>query len=439
MISTGGSNLSAATSAPNTGRNWTETAWSCATPVACQNTETGTGGGGGGASGSAYSSTTPDSFAGFAAPAYQVGIDDAPFKGNAKRLVPDIAADGDPTTGFTIYTSDPQYDALGTNHDVEFGGTSLASPISAAQLTNALSDAGRTTGVGDIHNALYSAYHQTRSLAATNAARPFRDITSGQNGAVDDKGTDPSVKAQAGFDTVSGVGGVLWPALLPWLFDTSKPAITTAISEPSQHTGSWRTVKASWRASTAAHGSLIRSTTVRITADGVSRPVYSATVAGAAGSRSFTATPGTTYVVTAWARNLSGGTSAARSSTVVVPIDSSKFAVSKGWHTARSAADIAGTHLTTTAKGATARVTGFGRTFAVQVITTRSSGKVGVYLSGKLIKTLNLYSKKSGRRSMIIYSNRSRRHHTFTFRVLGTKSAKSRSHRIALDALHVSY
>jgi kumamolisin len=222
VVGVGGSNLSAAKSAPNTGSNWKESVWTCQGPISCESTA-GTGGSGGGESGSAYGtlppgSTTAADFKGFAAPAYQkTAIKDKPFAGATKRLVPDITADGDPATGFNIYTSDPQYVAECGSNTCTVGGTSLASPISAAQLDNALADAGRKTGVGDIHTALYTAYTKTGSLAPSNSKKVFRDVTVGGNGAAANKNSDPSVKAQAGYDTASGLGGVLWKALIPYL------------------------------------------------------------------------------------------------------------------------------------------------------------------------------------------------------------------------------
>jgi subtilase family serine protease len=222
VVGVGGTNLSAAKSAPNTGTNWTETVWSCTSAVSCESAA-GTGGGGGGASGSAFGTTPPGSttaanFKGFAAPSYQKNnIKDKPFAGAAKRLVPDIAADGDPATGFLLYTSDSQFVAECGGNTCQVGGTSLSAPISAAQLDNTLADAGRKTGVGDIHAALYKAYTQTGSLAKTNPKKAFRDVTKGSNGATANKGTDPSVSAQVGYDTTSGLGGVLWSALVPFL------------------------------------------------------------------------------------------------------------------------------------------------------------------------------------------------------------------------------
>ena len=120
VVGVGATNLSAPSSMPNTGTNWLEKAWSCGSAQACQNTTSGTGGTGGGASGSAYGATSTGGtgdFPGFSAPVWQQRtITNKPFAGAKKRLVPDIAADGDPETGFEIYTSDAEVVA-------EAGGT----------------------------------------------------------------------------------------------------------------------------------------------------------------------------------------------------------------------------------------------------------------------------------------------------------------------------
>ena len=206
VVSVGGTALSpVGAAASNDGHNWTESAWSCTDPTSC---ETQSGGTGGGISGSAYDPlnlANGGGFAGFPAPAWQRDyVKDAPFAGQSKRMVPDIAAVAAPGSGFSVYTSDPAYGP----GNVQVGGTSLASPVSAALLTSMLASHGRTTGVGDIHPGLYRAYA---------AGVGVRDITSGTNGNDLMKGSDPSTSAARGFDTVSGIGAVLWPAMAPYL------------------------------------------------------------------------------------------------------------------------------------------------------------------------------------------------------------------------------
>jgi subtilase family serine protease len=140
------------------GTHWNETGWS---------NEYGAGGGG---TSKAYDK-----------PDWQTGVGVS----GTKRLVPDVAAVADPTTGPGIY--------LGTEHGFVFGGgTSVASPLVAGQFVAALTARGCAAGVGDVHAALY--------------ANPgaFRDVTSGSNG---------TWKAAAGYDRATGLGTPRWSAL----------------------------------------------------------------------------------------------------------------------------------------------------------------------------------------------------------------------------------
>jgi hypothetical protein len=225
VVGVGGTNLqhTGKKAARNNGHNWHEKAWTCSSTATCVGPllsipvlPGGSGGSGGGESGSAYSAHTTDSFAGFAEPAYQrKTIHSRLFAHQKHRMVPDIAADGDPSTGFDVYSSDPS--VAGDENSkglVQVGGTSLSSPISAALFTNALAGAGKRTGVGNIHLALYEARRK--------GIKAFRDVTVGRNGAAADRGRDPSVSAHRGYDTVSGLGGVLWPALTAYLLKSTR-------------------------------------------------------------------------------------------------------------------------------------------------------------------------------------------------------------------------
>lgn len=205
----------------NNGHNWREVAWSCRGPSACEGNgllpilPKGTGGTGGGESGVPGSLLVASPFPGFRAPGYQRhNIRGSVFANQKHRMVPDIAAIGDPQTGFKLFSSDPSVKGFaGSDGLVTVGGTSLSAPVSAALLTTALAAAGRSTGVGDVHSALYKAY-RNRAHASYHV---FRDITSGSNGAPAHRGRNPSVLAHVGYDTVSGLGAVFWPRLVPSL------------------------------------------------------------------------------------------------------------------------------------------------------------------------------------------------------------------------------
>lgn len=437
VVAVGGTNLSAAASKPNTGTNWTEKSWTCTDAVSCQSTATGTGGTGGGASGSAYSSTTTDSFPGFPAPAYQqAGIEDKPFAGAATRLVPDIAADADPNTGFVVYTSDPQYVVLaGGSNDLQVGGTSLASPISAAQFDNALADSGRATGVGDIHNALYAAYRGTESLPATDSAKAVRDITKGSNGAAADKGSDPSVAAGPGYDTNTGVGAPLWSAVIPYLTASGTPvARATLVYTGAHNTRAPYRVVAQWSSRQGSDTSLIAGATVALRAAGRRKPVFTADAAS--GRHAFRATPGTTYRLIVRATDLAGHTGTARS-TVNIPVDDRQFTFAGKWARVAASRDIAGTHAVGLGKGARARVTATGRRFALRVHVGPRLGKLAVRQGKHLVGVVDLYSARPAIRRIAIYRSTARARRTFTFTMTGRKARASKGTRVTLDALYV--
>ena len=99
--------------------------------------------------------------------------------------MPDVSALADASTGFGAYSASAGGWRL-------FGGTSFGAPMWAGQLASALSSDGRTSGIGDIHAALY----------ATPSA--FRDVTSGANG---------FFRAGSGYDQVTGLGSPQWTAL----------------------------------------------------------------------------------------------------------------------------------------------------------------------------------------------------------------------------------
>lgn len=445
VVGVGGTSLqpTGSASAPNNGSNWAETSWSCSDNFSCQ-TELPppfpgapgrTGGTGGGASGSAYDASS-DSFAGFPAPAYQTAtVQDAPFAHATRRLVPDIAADGDPATGFVIYTSNSRYVvASGGSHHAQFGGTSLASPVTAALLDNVLVASGRSTGVGDIHNALYSAYADTQSGVV-------RDIRSGENGADADRGSDPSVVAQPGYDTNTGIGAVLWPALLPYVFTTSRPTVSAALTLPRLHDATQPTqVQSSWSGRPQSPGLAVKSASITISRVGVSRPVLRTQSAPGTGAYTFTGAPGATYVMTVRATDLGGRVSSVVTRRISLPIDDRRFALHGRWHRIAWRADIAASHVSTSARGAYASVTATGHMYTLQVVRCPRCGFLAVYLGRHRIKTLNLFAPSARHVRLVIYGGEATRlaRRSFTFRCLHRHSSASSGWAVHLDALYVT-
>lgn len=127
-------------------------------------------------------------------PAYQSALTSA----SPMRQLPDIAAlAGDP--GFDTYST-----TLGW---YRVGGTSLAAPVAAGGLANALALAGHPWGVGDLLPTLYGA----------NGALPggsFADVTVQGDGGATGSGAGLAADTAAGYDNATGLGVPNWQAIL---------------------------------------------------------------------------------------------------------------------------------------------------------------------------------------------------------------------------------
>jgi kumamolisin len=149
-----------------------ESAWSSGT---------GAGGSGGGGGYSSY----------FAIPAYQTG---SGIDSNAQRHVPDVSADADPNTGYSIYCSVAAAGcSTGTAAWTVVGGTSAAAPLWAglvADVNDYLSQQGLNL-VGNMNAKLYSLFNTSQMFPA------YHDVTTGSN---------LFYQAGSGYDLATGIG-----------------------------------------------------------------------------------------------------------------------------------------------------------------------------------------------------------------------------------------
>ena len=149
-------------------------------------------------------------------PAYQNGV--VTQFSSTKRTVPDVAFDGDPNTGASVYDS---YDYGTVNPWVKVGGTSLSAPGWAALI--AIADQARSSiGLGPLDGPT-----QTLPMLYSFAASDFNDITSGNNGS----------PAGPGYDLVTGLGTPKAVVLINDLVGafhvaTSNPASGSAVATP---------------------------------------------------------------------------------------------------------------------------------------------------------------------------------------------------------------
>ncbi|MDQ6753957.1 MAG: S53 family peptidase [Actinomycetota bacterium] len=149
----------------------------------------------------------------FAQPAYQAGVVPATLaKGH--RVSPDVASLADPYTGYTVGLSAINNDdTLSTSPyaTVTYGGTSLASPLTAGQVAVAQQISGEA--IGFANPALYSlalsnpdAFNDVQP-AAGPAALAYTSRTTGNRYLVS-LDHDTSLATTKGYDNVTGVGSM---------------------------------------------------------------------------------------------------------------------------------------------------------------------------------------------------------------------------------------
>jgi hypothetical protein len=374
-----------------------------------------------------------------------------------KRLVPDIASDGDPSTGIAVYDTVPTDPSKWWN---VVGGTSFGAPTQAGLLTESLASAGWTGGgIGDVHPALYDA------AVATGTA--FTDITSGSNGAY---------SAHSGFDLVTGLGTPNWSTLVSWLgaFKLTAPAttrttnvaltVTPPLGEPASYRG-WSAATVDTPASCAAATATSPPTSVDLgsVADGA-HPVYVAGIDGSAANSntgachvvqttvvldraapvatasvrpasstkaiavwsstdaapssgapkyvvSITDSHGTVYSATTTATSVSFAASAYRSYNVnVVAIDPAgnrsatatahlvddlDFGFGSGWSSVAGSGFYRGSRHVTTARNAVSTVAGTGRIYVVYVTTCPTCGTLLIYNHFTFVRSVKLTSNRT--------------------------------------------
>lgn len=120
----------------------------------------------------------------YAMPSFQSGPGVQNSYSNGKRQVPDVSADADPSTGYSIYSQGSW---------TVVGGTSAAAPLWAgiAALNNQYAAANGKGNLGQANTTLYKMFNTTQTYSA------FHDVTSGNN---------LYYPATSGYDMASGIG-----------------------------------------------------------------------------------------------------------------------------------------------------------------------------------------------------------------------------------------
>lgn len=367
-----------------------ETAWGAV--AASPGTSYAGNGGGGGAS------------AAYARPAWQAGL----AQPGSTRLVPDVSSVADPSTGFGMVNGGTWW--LG-------GGTSLGAPTWAGLTAAALSGAGRTTGVGDVHALLYA------------HPEAFRDITAGSNGS----------PASAGFDLATGLGVPDWSVLGPLLTGMPAPAdgvAPTSTAKAALVTGTDTRTRFSWTGHDALPSSGLSSYDVRVAQVGGST-VWQATTG--ARSRDLVLSAGRAYVLTVRARDVAGNLGPAATAKVVVPYDDGTFSRGGSWARLAKTGDYKGSHLSAAARGSRLTVAATGRSVTLGLLKAASGGYVDVYVDGRRTTRLDTWSSTTKVRQQVrigTWSTSAR--HTIVLIVVGAHRTGATGSSVRLDSLTVS-
>ncbi len=159
----------------------------------------------------------------FAQPFYQRGVvPDALSKANgttAMRVVPDISAVADPTTGFLVGQSQTFPDGSIQYSEYRIGGTSLAAPVISA-IQALAQEARHGVSIGFANPGIYdrygtAAYHDVtdhplgQGVSLADVRVDFKnglDASGGFNTSLRSLGRDSSLSATVGYDDVTGVG-----------------------------------------------------------------------------------------------------------------------------------------------------------------------------------------------------------------------------------------
>lgn len=323
------------------------------------------------------------------------------------RLVPDVASVGDPSTGLGMVNGGSWW--LG-------GGTSLGAPTWAGLTAAALSGAGRTTGLGDVHATLYA------------HPEAFRDVTAGSNG----------YPATEGYDLATGLGVPDWSVLGPLLTGPAVPDTTapTATAKAALATGLDTRARFTWSGTDAAPGSGLASYAVTVTQVG-GGTVWSATTSTTA--KALVLTAGRSYVLSVRARDAAGNTGTAATARVVVPHDDAVLGRGGTWSRLARSDDYRASHLSSAVRGSALTLSATGRSLTVGLLKAPSGGYVDVYVDGRRTTRVDTYASTVKPRQLVRLATwTTSGRHTVALVVVGAHRSGATGSTVRVDSVAVS-
>lgn len=338
----------------------------------------------------------------FDRPSYQQGVGLL----ETKRLVPDVASVGDPSTGLGVYNRGSWFKG---------GGTSLGAPTWAGMTAAALSAAGRTTGLGDVHPALYA------------HGSSFVDVVTGSNG----------YPATLGFDLATGLGTPQWWSLGPALTGAAAAPVdvaapTTTVSA-ALYPGTDTRVRFAWAGRDAAPSAGLGSYAATVTQVG-GGTVWSARTA--ATSQVLTLAVGRSYTLSVRSTDLAGHTSPLTTARVTVPFDDTSYGRAGTWARSALSGDYLGSHLLSRTPGSSVAMTVTGRSITLGFVKAPTAGYADIYVDGRRVTRLDLYASSVLRRQLYrVYTATTSARHTVKVVVVGMKRAAAKSTYVIPDSV----
>ena len=213
------------------------------------------------------------------------------------------------------------------------------------------------------------------------------------------------------------------------LSDVTPPSVSLSARQTSLGTAA---VSYTWQA-TDGTGSGVGAVAATVFRDG--KPIWTAPVKATA-SLTLTAVAGHTYRMGIVATDIAGNTAGFASNSVRLPYDDRSFKVSKGWARSSSHAAFDGSYVRSARPGASASITALGRTFSLLTSTGPADGIVAVYVDGKHVRDLSLYSKSTRTDVAVVLARfSSAKSHRITLLVKGKRAAQGKGMAVVVDGL----
>jgi hypothetical protein len=207
------------------------------------------------------------------------------------------------------------------------------------------------------------------------------------------------------------------------------PAVSLSARQTSPGTTA---LSYSWNATDTA-GSGVQSVAATVFRDG--KPVWTASVPSNSSLR-LAGVPGHAYRLGVVAVDVAGNVAGFTSGVVHLPYDDRAFRFGKSWHRVTPRSAFGGSYVRAAAMGTTASVTATGSSYTLLTSTGPTDGLVAVYVDGKHVRDVSLYSKAAHTLVKVALARfRTAGKHRITLLVKGIKPLHAKGTAVVIDGL----